>query len=321
MSNGLLTHVVHSSVGTQLMSIMERAIERRAGVLHVLTYHRVLDGHHFDEQMAYLSQEYDVISAADLLRAIREDRELPAGSLLITFDDAYQDFADCAWPVLKRYDLPATLFVPTAFPDNPDHIFWWDRLQQALEQTPRRDTLDTPAGRFPLITAARRKKAYRKIRNHVKQLPYTELLSRIDKICSELDAPPAPHRVLGWNALRALADQGVTLAPHTRYHRYLDQLKAEEVEEEVVGSMQDIKREIGTAPPIFAYPDGRFNNTVVQILEDAGILAAFTTVKGVNDMQSADKMRLRRINIGPHATVHDLRARLLKATLPPNGWQ
>lgn len=319
MSNGLLSQVVHSSFGTQLIKVMERAIERRAGVLHVLTYHRVLDGHHFDQQMAYLTEEYHVISATDLLQAIGQHRKLPPGSLVITFDDAYQDFADCAWPIMKRYGLPATLFVPTAFPDNPNRIFWWDRLQHAFEYTPRRDMLETPAGRLSLSTPGRRQKAYRKIRNHIKKLPYGELLSWTDKICSELDAPPAPHRVLAWDALRELAEEGVTLAPHTRYHRFLDRLSADEIEEEVVGSMQDLKREIGLAPPIFAYPDGRFNNTVIEILEDAGIKAAFTTVKGVNEMQSADRMQLKRINIGPRATLPDLRARILKATLPPSG--
>lgn len=318
--NGLLSHVVHSPIGPRLMELMERGVDRRAGVLHVLTYHRILDGHGFDEQMAYLSENYNVISTVELLQAMRAHRELPPGSLAITFDDAYQDFADCAWPIMKRYRFPATLFVPTAFPDNPNRIFWWDRLQHALQHTPRRDTLATPAGRFSLSTSGRRQKAYRKIRDYIKKLPYSELLSWTHKICSELDAPSAPHQVLGWNALRRLAEDGVTLAPHTRYHRFLDQLTAEEIEEEVVGSMQDIKREIGSALPIFAYPDGRFDDDVVQILKNAGIIAAFTTAKGVNDMQSADRMRLRRNNIGPRATAPDLRARMLQATLPPNGW-
>lgn len=320
MVNQLLNHVVRSPVGAQLLELMERGIDRRAGLLHVLTYHRVLDGHGFDEQMAYLSENYHVISMADLLQAVRTHRELPPGSLIITFDDAYQDFADCAWPILKRYRFPATLFVPTAFPDNPERIFWWERLQHALQHTPRRDTLETPAGRFSLRTSGRRQKAYREIRDYIKKLPYSELLSWTHKICSELEAPPAPHQVLGWNALRRLAEEGATLAPHTRYHRFLDQLTAEEIEEEVMGSIQDIKRELGPAPPIFAYPDGRFNDDVVQILKEAGIIVAFTTTKGVNDMQHADSMRLRRINIGSRATVSDLRARMLKAALPPNGW-
>lgn len=320
MVNRLLNHVVHSPIGVQLIKLMERGVDRRLGILHVLTYHRILDGHGFDEQMAYLSENYNVISVPDLLQAIRTDRELPPASLVITFDDAYQDFADCAWPIMRGYRLPATLFVPTAFPDNPNRIFWWDRLQHALQHTPRRDTLETPAGRFSLSTSGRRHKAYRKIRDHIKKLPYGELLSWTHKICNDLAAPPTPHRVLGWNALRRLADEGVTLAPHTRYHRFLDQLTAEEIEEEVVGSIQDIKREIGSAPPLFAYPDGRFNDDVVEILKDAGIIAAFTTTKGVNNMQETDSMQLKRINIGPRATVPDLRARMLKATLPPGGW-
>jgi len=312
----MINRIVQSGVGARLIELLEQGVSQKPDHLQVLTYHQVLEPEAFDRQMAYVSEAYHVISVAELLDACRTGSELQQGSLLITFDDAYVDFADCAWPIMKRYQLPATLFVPTAFPDNPNRIFWWDRLQYALEHTPRRDTLDTPAGRFSLKTAGRRHEAYRSIRDHIKKRPYSELLSWTHQICNTLEAPPAPHRVLGWAALRRLAQEGVTLGAHTRYHRFMDQLLPEEIEEEVMGSLHDIEREIGAVPPIFAYPDGRFNEDVVEFLEGAGIRVAFTTVRGTNNMKDADRLRLRRINIGPRATLPVLRARLAQAALP-----
>jgi hypothetical protein len=49
----------------------------------------------------------------------------------------------------------------------------------------------------------------------------------------------------------------------------------------------------------------------VQILKQEGIVLAFTTVSGVNNLRSADPLRLRRINIGSRTTFPLFRARLL----------
>lgn len=319
MANLILSRLVHSALGAGLMNVLEQSIDHRPNVFRILTYHRVLDAYNFEQQMAYLDVNYHIVSMPDLLQACQEGRELRPETLLITFDDAYSDVEECAWPIMKKYDLPATVFVPTAFPDNPNLIFWWDRLQHAFEYSPRRDALDTPAGKVSLGTTKERDQAYRKVRDRLKEFPYTELLSWTHRICNELDAPPAPHRVLGWEALRRLAEDGVTLGAHTRRHRFLDQLSPAEVEDEVRGSLQDIERETGSALPILAYPNGRFNDAVVNVVKRAGVTLAFATARGANRLETADPLRLRRINIGPRATVADLRARLLQAVLPLTG--
>lgn len=316
MANRLLNRVVNSPFGESLIALLERGDQPKPNQLRILTYHRVLDPAAFQQQMAYLAGKYPVISMPQLLAACTNGKALPPGSVMITFDDAYDDFAECAWPIMKRFRLPATLFVPTAFPDNPRRIFWWDRLEHALIHTPRRDSLDSPVGRISLGTEEQRKKAYRRLRDYVKSLPHSETLAWTHKICSELEAPEPEPSVLGWQALRSLADDGVTMGAHTQSHRWLSQLSPAEVEAEVTGSLADIEMEIGTALPIFAYPDGRFNEEVVEILKRAGVALAFTTIRGANDICRTDQLRLRRINIGPRATPLTLRVWLLHASMP-----
>ena len=139
-----------------ILTLLERTGAEKANLLRVLTYHRVDDPDarpwlnrdlisatptDFEAQMKYLSSNYHLISVFDVLEAIekREAKTLPLRAVLVTFDDAYADFEEHAWPVLKHYQVPVTLFVPTAFPDRPERLFWWDRLFHAVHNTRARD--------------------------------------------------------------------------------------------------------------------------------------------------------------------------------------
>lgn len=316
-----LTDALDTRVADLLLAALERLQAHRPNALRILMYHRVLDAARFAAQVDFLARNHPVIALADLLAAYDAGAVLPAGAVLLTFDDAYRDFADCAWPVLRRRGLPATLFVATAYPDHPERVYWWDRLEHALRTTPRRDELDTALGRFPLGTASQRGRALRVLRAYAKTLDGGEITGWVDGITAGLAAPPIAGQVLGWDALRELARAGVTLGAHTRTHPHLDRVPAEEAEAEAVGSLHDLEREIGPVPPVFAYPDGRFTPGVVARLARAGFALGFTTVKGTNVLPAADRMALRRINVGPHATAQVLRAKLLDATVQLNRWR
>jgi len=300
-----------------MMSSLERMLLHEANRVRVLTYHRVADPIGFEEQMKYLAKNYPVVSMADLLSNKKGQQTLPPRAVMITFDDAYQDFADCAWPILRRYRLPVTLFVPTGFPDQPERIFWWDRLKHALENTPRHDMLDTPVGRLPLETAADRQRAYRQLRSYIKELPHSESLLWTHEICGQLGASQPKHEVLNWSTLRRLHSEGVTLGAHTRNHPLMNRIAPEQAEAEAVGSLGDLRDQVGPVQPIFAYPDGRFTAEVVERLRRAGFAMAFTTIRGTNDMRKVDPLQLRRNDI-QRLTVPVLRARLINAALPLN---
>jgi len=72
--------------------------------------------------------------------------------------------------------------------------------------------------------------------------------------------------------------------------------------------------------PVFAYPDGASTNRVAAMLAKEGFRLALTTQRGVNDLRSADRMQLRRINIGQRTNEAILRAELLPWTVHLNRW-
>src|ERR1700740_3852124 len=85
--------------------------------LRVLMYHKVNDLPNnrmsmpvplFDEQMSHLGElGYTVVDLDAVLAHYREGKPLPAGGVLIPFDDGYRGHLVHGAPILRRPDYPA----------------------------------------------------------------------------------------------------------------------------------------------------------------------------------------------------------------------
>jgi peptidoglycan/xylan/chitin deacetylase (PgdA/CDA1 family) len=66
----------------------------------------------FARQMAWLKcRQYHILSLEAFMHCRREDRLPPERSVVITFDDGYADNRAIAYPILRQYDFPATIFL------------------------------------------------------------------------------------------------------------------------------------------------------------------------------------------------------------------
>ncbi len=67
----------------------------------------------FREQMRQLSESGSVVSIDEAIQSLQEGRR--DTQVVLTFDDAYANFAEKAYPVLDEFRLPSTLCVPVGF--------------------------------------------------------------------------------------------------------------------------------------------------------------------------------------------------------------
>jgi peptidoglycan/xylan/chitin deacetylase (PgdA/CDA1 family) len=312
--------------------IVDRALPRRRGSLTILTYHRVDDAlarpdlmpslisatpADFEAQVALVARDFDPVSLDDVLAALDGGQALPRRAVLVTFDDGYRDFATNAWPVLRRASVPATLFVATAFTDDPGSRFWWDRLWAAVVAADP-GTIETPLGPLPVGRDDARATVSR-LRTWLKDLDHDAVLFEVDRLAEMLDGrtrgddQPILPSVLDWDELRQLATDGVTLAPHTRHHPLLDRVALDRAVDEITGSLADLEREIGSisrVPSVLAYPSGAAGASAVEAARRAGMRVAMTTERGGNDLRRTDPLRFRRINVGGRSSVPLIRAQL-----------
>jgi len=88
----------------------------------------------FEEQMIYLSRNFQLLPLQELTQCIRDGKPLPKAAAAVTLDDGYRDSYVHAYPILKRYHVPATFFLVTGHIGSDD-LFWWDKIRYAVYQT------------------------------------------------------------------------------------------------------------------------------------------------------------------------------------------
>lgn len=88
----------------------------------VLCYHRIsnyfddfnlmnVSIHNFEMHMKYIKEHYEIVSLEDLVKECSHDAK--RNQVAITFDDGYRDVYRNAFPILEKYQIPATVFITT----------------------------------------------------------------------------------------------------------------------------------------------------------------------------------------------------------------
>lgn len=84
----------------------------------------------FRAQMQYLKDKsYNVISMQDLSNFFEQGIKPSSKSVLLTFDDGYDDFYTDAYPILREFNYPATVFIPTGLMNNTGYLYW-DKISE-----------------------------------------------------------------------------------------------------------------------------------------------------------------------------------------------
>ena len=112
--------------------------------LPILAYHRVgpLKGDHvptvsaqaFERQLSFLARHrYRVLSLQEFVNLLDRDEPMPRRSLVMTFDDGYEETHTVAWPLLKRFGFPATVFVTPGEVGRPGFVTWTQIAQMSQD--------------------------------------------------------------------------------------------------------------------------------------------------------------------------------------------
>jgi peptidoglycan/xylan/chitin deacetylase (PgdA/CDA1 family) len=273
--------------------------------LIILTYHSVLpptsgidggearnvvDQEMFAWQMRYLAKHFCCLRLEEAVELLRSRRPLPQYSMVVTFDDGFQNNLRYAFPVLRRFGVPATIFVTTGHIGHGMKLLWTEHVGRMLR-----------AAKVSEETSRREMQRLKSMPSHQRDEAIRVLENRCDSDQPRRLEPDADrYTFLTWSETRELARGGITIGSHTVAHPIMSSLDDDRRRVEVVESRQEIERQLGTPCTLFSYPNGTagdFDERDKASLREAGYVAAVSQIAGVND-ERTDRFALRRVNIG-----------------------
>ena len=295
--------------------------------LTVVNYHRIEDPYrkdfdsfkpnvsatpdNFNHQMDYLAKWFNVVSVRDVVAWLDGQKSLPPYAALISFDDGYLDNYTSAYPILRKHNFPAVIFL-TSEHIGTDAPFYWDLAAYCFHYT-KRDYLTFPDGReYQWSDSAELSQINKNWIEYMKTLPEDKKQTWVKRLPEQLGVSvPAgffQKLMVNWDQVREMHKGGIEFGAHTMHHPILTRIPLEQVRTEVEGSKCRIEKELGDPVLSFAYPNGMptdMNDKIEKIVADAGIGTAFTLLNGPSSLREVKRnpYAIRRIFISHNHTL------------------
>ena len=278
-----------------------------------LLYHRVIpyekDAYQikvkpetFDNHIKFLSENYPIIKFDDDWSDINED------SIVVTFDDGYMDNYLYAYPILKKYQVPATIFV-TSGNIGTNREFWWDDLlrlcvcrktkwkafklcDDLLNYTWQTETEDQCLDMALSLRYILRREDNIQI--------FSSFFSQLKEWSGLNDDGREENYSMSKKQIIEMSEsQLITIGGHTINHFSLGCLSLERQKRECKQSICDIEQIINRKIGVFSYPFGGrqdYTNDTINILRNSGIEKAATTENRCY-IQGDDNFTIPRISM------------------------
>lgn len=303
MELSLLSRKIYLLSSEILTPVLWPLLKPLRGSATILCYHRVvprreapyqfryirdlvIEPEDFEKHLQYLLANTKVISLDQLIAALYGEGRLPSNAVVITFDDGYQDFYQYAWPLLKEYGVPATIYACNDFLDGQGR-FWWYELEEILGEGNSFE-ISWNGKRWPVNLATPKARSQACLEFMGLFLQYSnarqeELLALVRQ------ATGVPRRakmplMMTWEEVQELdQDPLITFGAHTKSHCILRVLDEPTARQEILGSKLALEQALGHPVRHLSYPYGSKNQVSERefaLARDCGFASAVTTCKG-----------------------------------------
>ena len=256
------------------LGLAKRIIALRKNTPRVLLYHAVEDHVSpytdrlgvsvspamFEANLRYIKENYNVVSVDDL------NKPLPENPLVITFDDGYKSVYEHAFPLLRKYRMPAVVYLITCAVQNK--LVWVNELNWALLNHPK-EALEV-CQQFPdLLGLESPAEIVDRVKSNFIPANIRELCNRLrQRIPFETEHDLYASR----SELSTMDNAGITLGFHTRDHYNLINCDKNELRRQMDSTGIDDVIDQRT----FAYPFGSFDMAAIEELRNKNYQSIMT---------------------------------------------
>jgi peptidoglycan/xylan/chitin deacetylase (PgdA/CDA1 family) len=304
-------NTLRSSVNAAARLFGPQRMHFREPRLWILMYHRIIpkddpryareepgmvvEPETFDLHLQILRRHFEMISLSEWLQRRHSGQALPPKSCAITFDDGWLDNYEHAYPLLRKHQVPATLFAVSHMIGTED-CFWPNKVAALLEQPRERlESLPWLAPHLPSGENLASRDSITEIVAALKQYPDDQVQAWLGEV--EISAF-GERSLMNWDELRSMVDSGlVEVGSHTCHHfRLRADLAPELIESELAESQRKIAEELGQSPRLFCYPNGDLCDTALEKVPQY-YEGAVTTKRGINIACKLRHFQLTRLGI------------------------
>ncbi len=275
-----------------ILKLLSSCISRNK--LVILNFHQVLENNDvlrpgepnkekFDWQMALLKTYYKPMSISYALNLLGQGK-LPTNSVCITFDDGYLNNYTVALPLLKKHNIPATVFVASAFSHGEN--MWNDRIIDLFASF-KGEEIDLSAAGLGKVVIKEHEIKYQTAWQTVlalKYFPINDRLSKVKQLYQDNGNIHETRKMMLPEEILAMSEAGIEIASHTHNHPIIKDLTEKELLAEILTNKNLLEQWTGKAVTGFAYPNGKtgidFNEKAFNVLATLGIKYAVTTQWG-----------------------------------------
>lgn len=244
----------------------------------------------FESRLEFLKREgYTVLPLNDAVERLYSN-DLPERSVAITFDDGYYDFYNRAYPVLKAYGFPVTVYITTFRCGYNKPVFnlicsylLWKRRGAVVKDFDfigpdvTLDLRDAP-GQKRALDALLKHSEREKLHPKRKEVVVERLAERLGIDYGEILAKRILH-IMNPQEVAELSGAGVDFQLHTHLHR--TPLDRGLFEKEIEDNRVRIQEMTNSYPVHFCYPSGNYNRAFLPWLAETNVVTATTCDPGI----------------------------------------
>ena len=280
----------------------ERVRPSRSGLFQPLKS-REIAPERFERMLERLRHwNYDIIPIGELADRLQRPGVRPRRFVCLTFDIGYRDFLDHAWPILKRQNAPATLYVAGNFADQIGEL-WWLALEEIVAGNDRIGLfIANRELRLECRNTTDKNEVFAFLSETLSAMTPSECSGAIRDLCArygvDLQAISA-RAVMTWpDIARLAADPLLTIGSASLTYPVLSRLDLQQSERELRMGRAVAEGAIGRSAPHLAYPHGTrdtFGRREMTLASELGFASAVTAEPGVIKQGEVEMMALPRI--------------------------
>jgi peptidoglycan/xylan/chitin deacetylase (PgdA/CDA1 family) len=255
----------------------------------------------FASLLDYLTRHFRVVGIQQV-QEVNRDGSRPWCA--ITFDDGWKDNYTRAYPWMRKYAVPATIFLATGFIGG-EGAFWVERVVGAWRDPSRRRKIQSCVA--PTLAAGKSAPGLDGVIEYFKRMSSArreELLAPLLSDGLELSRPDSVDRMLSWEEVGEMSQGGIEFGAHTVTHPLLPYEDEVTVERELRQAKLQLEEKLKKRVRAFAYPNGDWNPATRQRVARAGYDYAFTTREGWHspeqDLYTIPRVLLHEGNVTGH---------------------